>query len=96
MSPRTVPTPPDVFDVDTTTVGLTLRRLREEAGLSRTQLGAAIGLTDQSVAGYERGLRPPPFAVLVRIASALGTTVAELVGETAAVSNAEVVEARAS
>lgn len=59
-------------------LGDALRQLRHEAGLSQEQLaeGAQTDLTQ--VGGIERGVRNPSYTTLLRLASALGTSVGEL------------------
>ncbi len=56
-------------------LGEAMRQLRQEAGLSQEQV-AELAETDLSqVGGIERGVRNPSYATLLRLASALGTTV---------------------
>lgn len=50
-----------------------LKRLREKAGLSQSQLAAAAGLSRQVVHNYENGRRPPWDAVQ-SISKALGVS----------------------
>ena len=52
--------------------GAELRRLREQAGKTRTQLGAQIGRSEQTIIGYERGMTVPSMYALGAIATALG------------------------
>lgn len=54
-----------------------LRELREASGLSRTQLAARVGRTEQTVWLWERGQVPHPNLFGV-IASVLGCAVADL------------------
>ena len=63
------PSPVDVH------VGRQVRLHRTVAGLSQTQLGAAIGLTFQQVQKYERGSNRISASVLTRIAAVLGVPV---------------------
>jgi transcriptional regulator with XRE-family HTH domain len=64
-------------------LGDRLRRLRQTTGLSQNQVGFRIGLTGSSVGSMERGhygaLAMP---TVVKLAAALGYTVAELLGDT--------------
>jgi transcriptional regulator with XRE-family HTH domain len=56
-------------------LGEAMRQLRQEAGLSQEQV-AELAETDLSqVGGIERGVRNPSYITLLRLASALGTTV---------------------
>ena len=55
-----------------------IRRLREERGLSRDELGLATGLSAGHVSKLERGLTEPSVAVLQRLAIALRTPLADL------------------
>lgn len=44
-----------------------IRRARLDAGLSQTDLGNAIGLSDKSISAYEKGRATPPLSKLKRI-----------------------------
>lgn len=44
-----------------------IRTARLEAGLSQTDLGNAIGLSDKSISAYEKGRAVPPVSKLKRI-----------------------------
>jgi transcriptional regulator with XRE-family HTH domain len=69
---------PDPIDVD---VGARIRARRVFLGLSQTKLADALGLTFQQVQKYERGDNRVAASTLVRVAAALGVSVAALVGE---------------
>ena len=59
-------------------LGDALRQLRLEAGLSQEQL-AELAATDLTqVGGIERGVRNPSYTTLLRLATALETSVGEL------------------
>src|SRR5262247_1903421 len=65
-----------------------VRQLRLEAGLTQAELAARAGVTVETVARLERVLRGrssansnPSLETLVRLASALGVEVAELLSE---------------
>ena len=58
----------------------TLRRQRERAGLSLAQLSAATGLSKSYLVRLETQPSNPSLSVLDRIGSALGVTVADLLG----------------
>jgi transcriptional regulator with XRE-family HTH domain len=69
---------PDPIDID---VGARIRARRVFLGLSQTKLATALGLTFQQVQKYERGDNRVSASTLVRVAGALDTSVAALVGE---------------
>lgn len=58
-----------------------LRRLRKLAGLSQEALARRAGVSRNFLAQIERGESVPTVSVLRRLASALGTTAAHLLGE---------------
>ncbi len=61
--------------------GAVLRRRREQAGLSQEALAATAGLHRNTVGLLERGERVPTLVVVQQVATALGVTMAVLVGE---------------
>jgi transcriptional regulator with XRE-family HTH domain len=61
--------------------GAVLRRRRETAGLSQEALAARSGLHRTTISLLERGQRTPSIDVVQKLARALGTTMASLVGE---------------
>ena len=62
-------TEPDVW----TKTGAALRRLREAAGLTITEVGAAINLKDPSlIEAWENGRIAVPFELILRLAAVLG------------------------
>ncbi|WP_218008884.1 helix-turn-helix domain-containing protein [Nocardia jiangxiensis] len=58
-----------------------IRSRRNELGLTQTQLATAIGMTLRQVTRYEAGEQEPAFSVAVKLAEALGISLAELAGE---------------
>jgi transcriptional regulator with XRE-family HTH domain len=62
-------------------IGLAIRLRRKTSGYSQAALGDAIGVSFQQVQKYERGSNRISFSTLVRIADALGCTIADLVAE---------------
>jgi transcriptional regulator with XRE-family HTH domain len=61
-------------------VGEAVRREREAAGLSLSQLSALTGISKAHLVRLEKGEGNPSLAILSRIAQALDLTVADLVG----------------
>lgn len=57
-----------------------LKRLREAAGLSQVQLALMLGVSQGTVANWERGFRVPQTGSLIKIASILGCGVDALLG----------------
>jgi transcriptional regulator with XRE-family HTH domain len=55
--------------------------LRKERGLTQTQLGVDLGVSQQQVVAFEKGRRRVPLASLPILARALGVSLEELVGE---------------
>lgn len=60
-------------------VGLNVRRIRRERGLSQEELAFECDLHRTYVSGVERGVRNPTILVLQRIARALRARIADLV-----------------
>lgn len=60
--------------LEATNIGIKLRELREEAGLSLRDLGVAAGVAASYLSSLERGGSSPTLATLRRILVALGTT----------------------
>lgn len=55
-----------------------LRELREAAGLDKTALARAVGVSRQAITAYENGGMQPTLPVASRIAIALGVSIDEL------------------
>lgn len=71
MSPRDKAT--NIREVDPDSFGGQLRRFRMEAGLTQEELGEAIGLNQQRISMYERGIHlPEREEVIIDLANALG------------------------
>lgn len=58
-----------------------LKNLRKERGLSQEALAAEIHVVRQTVSKWEKGFSVPDAELLIRLAEALDSTVAELLGE---------------
>ena len=56
----------------------TIRRLREERGLTQRKLAEAVGVTDKAISKWETGRGLPDITLVEPLASALGVSVAEL------------------
>lgn len=78
--------PADHRDPVDVAVGARVRLARKMRGQSQQALALAIGVTFQQVQKYERGANRISASMLVRIAEALGVSVAELFGPAEAAS----------
>jgi len=64
--------------------GAKIRALRKDAGFdTATAFAQRLGIKPQSLINIERGNRPAGLAMLIRIASELGTSVDDLLREAA-------------
>lgn len=61
-------------------LGLRIATLRKDRGLTQTQLGEMIGVSQQQVVSFEKGRRKVPASALPRLSKALGVSVEELIG----------------
>jgi transcriptional regulator with XRE-family HTH domain len=59
-----------------------LRKYREEQGLHQGQLAKMANVTQGQISHYELGKAFPNLESTIRIANAMGVTVASLIGET--------------
>ncbi len=59
-----------------------IRTARIEVGLSQTDLGGAIGLSDKSISAYEKGRAIPPIDKLRKISHATHRPLRYFTGET--------------
>jgi transcriptional regulator with XRE-family HTH domain len=64
------------------TMGKRLKRLREAAGLSQSQLAAAAGVPVGTLRNWEYDRREPLLGAAARLADGLGCTLDELAGRT--------------
>ena len=56
-----------------------IRKLREDAGLTVTELAARVGIGAPSLSNIERGVRPASLGTLIRIAKELNEQLDTLV-----------------
>ncbi|MHB8285797.1 MAG: helix-turn-helix domain-containing protein [Caulobacteraceae bacterium] len=70
---------PDPIDIQ---VGVTIRQLRKDRGISQSELGAALGITFQQVQKYERGVNRISASMLVRTAIILDVQPSALLPQT--------------
>lgn len=63
---------------------LSLKQLRERAGLTQRQLAEALGVTVTTISSWERGVKRPSlsFAQVQQVIETLNCTLAELVEAT--------------
>lgn len=61
--------------------GRTLRRLRQERGLTQERFAASANLTTGFVNGLELGYKTPGLATILKLAHALGVTPSELLSD---------------
>jgi transcriptional regulator with XRE-family HTH domain len=64
-----------------TELGRALRRAREAASLTRTDVAAQAGVTERDLAGYERGERAVTVVTLVDLAGIYGVSAVRLLNE---------------
>lgn len=57
-----------------TSFGKRLRQLREESGLTQSEVAERVGLIYQTVAKYERGEMEPTWAVVLAFADVFAVT----------------------
>jgi transcriptional regulator with XRE-family HTH domain len=63
-------------------MGVRLKKLRAERGLSQAQLARLSGIPKGTLLQWEYGLRTPMLDAAVKLANALGITLDELAGRT--------------
>jgi len=62
-------------------LGRRIYELRKAKGLTQTELGEALGFSQQHVHGFEKGIRRVPVSLLPKLASVLGVSFEDLLGE---------------
>lgn len=60
------------------TFGENIKRIRKEKGMSQQDLGHKLGVTQQTIAQYEKIKETPKLETVRRIANALGVHISEL------------------
>ena len=75
-------------------LGAKIRRLREQAGLSQSQLGERLGVSYQQIQKYERGVNRFSVDALIKLARALDVPVAGLLEAGESGKGSQVGEAR--
>lgn len=73
---------PENFVTEDNWFGKRLRELRKTRGLSQTELGELSAIHFSHISRYERGAAQPTADTLKRLATALNTSVANLVEDT--------------
>ncbi len=58
-----------------------IKKIRRKKGFSQTELGERIGVSQQVITNYERGIREPDIETLLKIAGALEVSIETLIGE---------------
>ena len=73
--------------VDRKTIGSTLRKLRNQAGMKPEEVGAKVGLSGKTISGYESGQRQPDAEVFLRLCDIyqVSDVMAEFFGRTSTV-----------
>lgn len=59
-----------------------LKQLREEKNMTQVRLGIELGVSQETISGYEIGKAVPPADMLIKLADCLGTSVDYLLGRT--------------
>lgn len=69
-----------MIEIDMTEVGKRIKDLRNELGLTQTQLAQKIGVATNTVSQYEKGLSKTSIDVIANLAVILETTTDYLLG----------------
>lgn len=62
-------------------IGENLKRIRKEKGITQTELGARMNVSQQMIEQYENGYIKPKFETVSKIANALDVKIGDLVDE---------------
>ena len=60
-----------------------LKTLRQQKGLTQSEVAQKVGITETGYQNYERGRREPKISIALKIARVLGTTTEKLWGYSA-------------
>ena len=63
------------------TIGERIKNARKDKGWSQSELGKALGVSQQMIAQFENSRKNPKIETLDKIASALGVSVIDLLGD---------------
>ena len=63
-----------------TRLGLRIAELRKEVGMTQTQLAEYLGISQQHMASFERGIRKVPSSDIPELAKLIGITTDDLLG----------------
>lgn len=66
-------------DIDESVIGQNIKKIRKKQGLTQKELGERLGITQQTVAQYERATEQPKISTVRKIADGLGVPVKELI-----------------
>lgn len=61
-------------------IGDTIKKNRQSSGMTQQQLADLLGVQRSAISKYEKGIVSPNVATIKKIASALGVTIADLMG----------------
>ena len=78
MTDSPKPSEPKAPQLDATTLGAFVARVRAERGLTQRQLAERLYVSDKTVSKWERGLSLPSVPLLVPLAGTLGLSISEL------------------
>lgn len=70
--------------------GKKVKEIRKSKGLSQRELGEKMGITQQTIAQYERAIEQPKLTTVRKLAEALDVPIGELVTDWASFSHEEI------
>ena len=70
--------------------GKKIKEIRKSKGLSQRELGEKMGITQQTIAQYERAIEQPKLMTVRKLAEALDVPIGELVTDWASFSHEEI------
>ena len=56
-----------------------IKQLRERLGFSQKEVSEKVGISQNALCQYEKGVRKPPIKILIKLADFFGCTIDELV-----------------